>query len=273
MTYFANILYLTSVHRVNSLYQYSPLTLWKNSFYQLLLACYASIPFQALHSWIISEEFKELFETCNKSIAFFLGTYKDQVSEKQIEDFDKQLQQSIQPTEFFSSGLVQFFSEQRMLFPIDNMNGGEGETDSLHSMLYEGMKKHFKPIDIPTAWLFLSLCLRNTARKTETFENVLQIAQEFEIPEKDINAALFFLHHYAGVLMYFPHVPELKDMVICDTQVVYDSATNLILNTFKFGPVGKAASGRRDSSPWKKSVMLLMRLLGNIFQFENLQSF
>ena len=62
--------------------------------------------------------------------------------------------------------------------------------------------------------------------------------------DKEAKSALQFLHHYAGVLMYFPELEELKDTVICDTQIVYDSATNLIVNTFKFGRVSMAASER-----------------------------
>ena len=61
------------------------------------------------------------------------------------------------------------------------------------------------------------------------------------MPREETKVALWFLHHHAGVLMYFPNLPELVDTVICDTQVVYDSATNLIVNTFRFGPVPKAA--------------------------------
>ncbi len=61
-------------------------------------------------------------------------------------------------------------------------------------------------------------------------------------PEQETKVALWFLHHYAGVLMYFPKLEELKDTVICISQIVYDSATNLIVDTFKFARVGKAAS-------------------------------
>ena len=64
------------------------------------------------------------------------------------------------------------------------------------------------------------------------------------MPEREAKLALWFLHHYAGVLMYFPKLKELKDTVICDTQVVYDSTTNLIVNTFKFESVSMAASER-----------------------------
>ena len=60
----------------------------------------------------------------------------------------------------------------------------------------------------------------------------------------DTKTALWFLHHHAGVLMYFPNLPELKDTVICNIQIVFDSVTNLIINAFKFGRMGVSASER-----------------------------
>ena len=186
----------------------------------------------------------ELLASCNTSVAYILGTHKDLVSEKQIGEFDDKLQHSIRSTEFFRDGLVQFSSEDRMVLPIDNMYGGESEVKRVRKFLEEGVKHHFKKLSIPAAWLVLSLCLRKREERTASLQSVLQLAGDLGIPEKEAKLALWFLHHYAGVLMYFPKLEELKDTVICDTQVVYDSATNLIVNTFKFGRVGKAASER-----------------------------
>ena len=90
----------------------------------------------------------------------------------------------------------------------------------------------------------LSLCLRKRKEGVASLGSVLQLAADLHIPQREAMVALWFLHHYAGVLMYFPDLPELKDTVICNNQVVYDSATNLIVNTFKFSSVGKAASER-----------------------------
>ena len=44
--------------------------------------------------------------------------------------------------------------------------------------------------------------------------------------------------------MYFPNLPELKDTVICNIQIVFDSVTNLIINAFKFDRMGASASER-----------------------------
>ena len=186
----------------------------------------------------------ELLASRNTSLAYILGTHKDQVSEQEIAEFDRKLQESIRSTDFYKEGLVQFSSEDRMVLPIDNMHGGKDEIGKVRQFLEEGMKKHFKKLSIPAAWLVLSLCLRKREERTASLWSVLQLAGELGMSERETKSALWFLHHHAGVLMYFPNLAELKDTVICDTQVVYDSATNLIVDTFKFCKVGKAASER-----------------------------
>ena len=186
----------------------------------------------------------ELLASHNTSLAYILGTHKDQVSEQEIAEFDRKLQESILSTDFYKEGLVQFSSEDRMVLPIDNMHGGKDEIGKVRQFLEEGMKKHFKKLSIPAAWLVLSLCLRKREERTASLESVLQLAGELGMSERETKSALWFLHHHAGVLMYFPNLAELKDTVICDTQVVYDSATNLIVDTFRFCKVGKAASER-----------------------------
>ena len=186
----------------------------------------------------------ELLASRNTSLAYILGTHKDQVSEQEIAEFDRKLQESILSTDFYKEGLVQFASEDRMVLPIDNMHGGKDEIGKVRTFLEEGMKKHFKKLSIPAAWLVLSLCLRKREERTASLRSVLQLAGELGMSEQETKSALWFLHHHAGVLMYFPNLAELKDTVICDTQVVYDSATNLIVDTFRFVKVGKAASER-----------------------------
>ena len=186
----------------------------------------------------------ELLASHNTSLAYILGTHKDLVSEQEIAEFDRKLQESILSTDFYKEGLVQFSSEDRMVLPIDNMHGGKDEIGKVRKFLEEGMKKHFKKLSIPAAWLVLSLCLRKREERTASLGSVLQLAGELGMSERETKSALWFLHHHAGVLMYFPNLAELKDTVICDTQVVYDSATNLIVDTFRFVKVGKAASER-----------------------------
>ena len=205
------------------------------------IACFRSSSSTSLGE-TTSSTADQLLASCNKSIAFVVGTHKDLVSEEQIDEFDRKLQQCIRPTDFFEEDIVQFSSEERMVLPVDNMHGGSSEVNQVRKVLEESMKKHFKKLSIPASWLVLSLCLRKREERTASLESVLQLASELGIPQSEVMVALWFLHHYAGVLMYFPNLPELKDTVICDNQIIYDSATNLIVNTFKFRSVGVAAS-------------------------------
>ena len=184
---------------------------------------------------------KELLASHSKSVAYVLGTYADKVEDKQIAEFDEKLQQTIRSTGYYKD-LVQFISEDRMILPINNLNGGEDEVKKVRKILERGMMHHFRQLRIPAAWLVLSLCLRNTKERTAKLEDVLALGRELGMPEDQTKLALWFLHHCAGDLMYFPKLPELEDTVISDTQIVYDSATCLIVDTFKYDKVGKAAS-------------------------------
>ena len=204
------------------------------------IACFRSSSSTSLGE-TTSSTADQLLASCNDSIAYIIGTHKDLVTEEQIYEFDEKLQQCIRPTDFFEENIVQFTSEERMVLPVDNMHGGSSEVNHVRKVLEESLKKHFKKLSIPASWLVLSLCLRKREERTASLESVLQLASELGVPQSEAMVALWFLHHYAGVLMY---LPELKDTVICDNQIVYDSATNLIVNTFKFRSVGKAASER-----------------------------
>ena len=191
-----------------------------------------------------SSEVKEILTSSFKSVAYIVGTHRDLVSEEQIKEFDQQLQHSIRSTDFFREDLVQFFSEERMILTIDNMNGGVKEIKKVRKFLERGIHQHFKKLRIPASWFVFSLCLRARTKRIASLNDCYQLAQQLNVPSKETKIALWFLHHYAGVLMYFPDLPELKDTIICDTQIIYDSVTNLIINTFKFGSVSKWASER-----------------------------
>ena len=206
------------------------------------VSCFKSYSSTPEVSTATSSNIDDLLTACKSSLAYIVGTHKDKVSEEQIDEFDKKLQATIRSTDFFKEGLVKFSSDSRMVLPIDNMSGGDAEIKKIQKFLGEGMKKHFKKLSIPAAWLVLSLCLRKREERIASLRSVLTLAKELKIPEREAKTALWFLHHNAGVLMYFPKLKELKDTVICDTQIVYDSATNLIVNTFKFDRVDKAAS-------------------------------
>ena len=188
-----------------------------------------------------SSDMREILKS-SKSVAYLVGTHKDKVTDEHIHQLDKDLQSIIRGTDFFDKGLVEFCSAGKLIVAMDNMNGGVEEVKAIREMLDTAMERHFKPFRIPAVWLLFNLCLAQTKKKTTSMKNILELSSQFNMSAEETKVALWFLHHHAGVMMYFPNVPLLQDLVILDTQVVYDSVTFLILRAMRFGNVGQACS-------------------------------
>ena len=186
-----------------------------------------------------SADMREILES-SKSVAYFVGTHKDKVTEEEISKFDSDLQSIIRGTDFFENGIVQFSSEGKLIVAMDNMTGGVAEVSEVRKILHRAMEKHFRKLKIPAVWLIFSQCLQMTEKRTASFESCLELSSQFNMSAYETKVALWFLHHHAGVLMYFPDIPLLADLVILDNQVVYDSVTFLILGVMSFDSVGQA---------------------------------
>ena len=188
-----------------------------------------------------SSDMREILKS-SKSVAYLVGTHKDKVSEEEIAQLDEDLQSIIRGTDFFEKGLVKFCSEGKLIVAMDNMKGGVEEVKIIREMLDTAMERHFKPLRIPAVWLLFNLCLAQTKKRTASMKIVLELSSQFHMSAEETKVALWFLHHHAGVMMYFPNVPLLQDLVILHTQVVYDSVTFLILRAMSFDNVGQACS-------------------------------
>ena len=170
------------------------------------------------------------------------------MTEEHISQLDEDLQSIIRGTDFFEKGLVNFCSEGKLIVAMDNMKGGVEEVKAIREMLDSALEKHFKPLSIPAVWLLFNLFLAQTRKRTASMKSVLELSSQMNMSAEETKVALWFLHHHARVMMYFPNVPLLQDLVILDTQVVYDSVTFLILRAMSFGNVGQACSEKfRDT--------------------------
>ena len=202
------------------------------------ISCSSTIP-NSMHSQESNiQDLSNILRT-SKSVAYIIGTHKDMVSDEHIAKFDSDLQRIIRSTDFFKS-TVRFCSENKLVMPMNNKNGGMKEIIDVKKLLEHCMDRDFNKLKIPAVWLFFSLCLRKTGNRTASLKSCLLLSSLFNMSDYETKAALWFLHHHAGVIMYFPGVPELEDLVIIDNQVVYDSVTILILRSIRFDNVNLA---------------------------------
>ena len=182
--------------------------------------------------------------------AMLIGTHKDllgsdpQTVATKIKAKDDALQKSlveILKTDLFNSdkNLLRYASDDQLIFAIDNTTGDEGELEKVRNRLENIIKQEFDDWPIPASWLMFSIFLHKMGKRTLSLLQCHKIGNRLNV--KSTDEALWFLHHCVGMLMHFPDIKEIKDIVICDPQVVFDSVTELILNSFTFKKVSKSA--------------------------------
>ena len=202
------------------------------------ICCSKIVPTNILDDEKITPELKNNIIESSHSVAYIVGTHKDKVTEERIKILDKQLKEKITSTAFYSQNILQFSSEDDLIVTVDNMEGGKEEICHVRALLEKAMERHFKKLKIPAVWLLFSLCLRKKNMRTAKLDYCVQMSRMLNMSEYETKVAIWFLHRHAGVMMYFPNVPELKDLVIIDIQIVYDSVTVLILRAMNYEEVG-----------------------------------
>ena len=167
------------------------------------------------------------------SLAVLVGTFKDEIKhEKELNDIDDQLKKQLELTDFFKDGLVY----SKSFLPVNNYSAEKNEINDHRALLQDILKKKFHKYNIPTRWLTLSICLKLLARRERrhevSFDDCVKLGDRLGMKKDMVRFALQFLHKYIGLVMYFPKNEDLKNVVICDPQVVFSSISELIFDIY-----------------------------------------
>ncbi|MCG8622965.1 MAG: hypothetical protein MJE68_13340, partial [Proteobacteria bacterium] len=88
---------------------------------------------------------------------------------------------------------------------------------------------------LPASWYMFSIILRRmqlAGHSILQFHHCELIAEKLYIKQMQLQALLSRMHKILGIVIYFPEVEQLKDIVICDPAVVYKSISELIFNSY-----------------------------------------
>ena len=165
-----------------------------------------------------------------------VGTHKDQADEKHIRMIQRQLKDVLAGTEFYKEGIIIFASPNEPAFTINNLSDDESDISNIRRLVEEVLVRDpsFK-VSVPAPWLALMLSLRLVESSVISFDSCRIIANDCGIHNDDeLKEALWFLHTKLGVIRYFSEISELRDIVICDPQIIFDKITDLITRTFTF---------------------------------------
>ena len=168
-----------------------------------------------------------------------VATHEDQASEAQIRAIQQELKETLEKTEYYRQNILVFASEDKPVFTVNNISSDGQDTCKIREIVEQIAKHPSFHIDVPLPWLVSSLAFRLLQVPVISYEQCTNIASECGIDTPDeLKEALWFLHHKVGFIRYFESVPELRDVVILDPQLLFDRITELISSTFTFKQVG-----------------------------------
>ena len=183
-----------------------------------------------------------------QSRGMFVGTFLDKLNDGEagFKKKDQELRDMIKNT-IFDKKIIREAKNGQLMFAIGKECGMDMK--EARTILRREMKDFCKTLPIPASWLVLSLCLRLHHSPTMSLDECKILARKLKIDtEKELYFALWFLHHGVGVLHYYSEdeVPEVKDIVFCRAQVVYNCVTKIIA-AYGFDKVNKAYADFRNT--------------------------
>ncbi len=221
---------------------------------ETLLSALVSISSMLYSSSDVYMDIKQQAENRQQCV-YIIGTHQDQVKDdSSIDAFETNLKEAMDSTFFHRKGLIKEWYQddfpanstlrdisKRLVYPLDNQNGGSDEIQCLRRALSEKINQYAKKV-IPSQWLILSIVLRGRPEVMLTVETCFTIGRHLNMNKSQTEAALHFLHYNLGICMHFSYVKGLKDVVITDTQSIHQSLTKIIEAAFKPGIVHEAAA-------------------------------
>ncbi len=167
------------------------------------------------------------------SVALLVGTFLDEVKNDEIQLTNQQLNKRLKDTAFYKEGLI--YSKNFSLL-VNNMSAEDSEIEDHRKKLEVILTEKFRKYQIPTQWLMFSICFKLLARNRKkyyvSFSDSVKLGKYLGMDEEMVSVALQFLHKYIGLVMYFPYHENLKNIVICDPQVVFSTISELIFNIY-----------------------------------------
>ena len=181
----------------------------------------------------------------SKNVAMLVGTHVDKVETQDIDRVNDIIHENIKP--FLKETLV--YAEEKKLVlevsikpnkrcsknPNEYQNNNPEDYQKVIMNLVEERLKCSESEKLPASWYMFSIILRKMqvdGYSILRFSHCEQIARKLHIKQMQLQSLLSRMHKILGIIIYFPEVKQLKDIVICDPAVVYKSISELIFNSF-----------------------------------------
>ena len=176
--------------------------------------------------------------TLKFSKVIIIGTHKDLLdktgeAEEKVQHINDQLELELKGTDWYTKDMVIPTENDRIFLGVNTFN--PNDINKIKDLVHEVALNGSYQLDIPIPWLTFEFYIRKSQKKVMTLNECQELAKKSEISRADeFYAALWFFHNVVGIIRYFKNVPELYNIVITDSQLLFDIVTDLIVNTFNF---------------------------------------
>ena len=173
----------------------------------------------------------------NEPAAVLIGTHLDQLKEK-IEEINDSLKQLLSRVEFHDQGFLTYpkkDDKSPVFIPVNNYSGSEEEIEQLQAFLKQIIDDRFDPVELPSSWLFFHLILRHRYENSPgvcTLAECRVLARGCGLDEDDVPQVLRYIHRHLGTILFYEEVQGLKELVICDPNVLFKSIYHLVAVSF-----------------------------------------
>ena len=176
--------------------------------------------------------------------AILVGTHLDQVvkeeggqlveDEEAIKRVNNELKTLLKETDFHKDSLLVYPSKNAMFFKVNNEIPDHRTFDEIKqkigSIAQEGQENSLYVEDVPFSWLAFDIKLRTSNKQLLSLSECVELAKScgLEYRKHEVTGTLKFLQRRFGFIRWISNL----DMVITNPQIIYDSITDLVVESF-----------------------------------------
>ena len=180
----------------------------------------------------------------SNNVALLIGTHVDEVNQQDVNRVDEIIYEKVQP--FLKSTLVYAESGDENMLKKDLIlkvaikenclcNHKPEMYGNVIMNIVEKKLSCPKSEKLPASWYMFCVLLRrlqSAGYSVLQYRHCEHIADKLHIHPSTLHSLLTRLHRVFGIVLYFPTVKGLENVVICDPAFVYKSISELIFKTF-----------------------------------------
>ena len=174
--------------------------------------------------------------------AALIGTHLDQLKnqerqvQKELQEINDSLKHLLSNTEFHDRGFLTYPKKDENIFiPVNNYSGGEEEIEHLQVFLRQIIDNRFRPVELPSSWLFFHLILRHRYESSPGVCRLAEcraLAEGCGLDEDDVPQVLRYIHRHLGTILFYEEVQGMNELVICDPNMLFKSIYHLVAVSF-----------------------------------------